>query len=84
MPAPGRENAPDAWMKSESAAIPSLEPRIVGREIAGEAFSSRCLKWSYRGQSRRMCSLVSVGSPQGHSYWPSREKRCLNCSESGL
>ena len=69
---------PGGSLKTESAAIPFLEPRIAGREIFGEAFSSWCLKWSYWGQSRRMCSLVSVGLPQEHSCWPLREKHCLN------
>lgn len=78
MGALGRVNAPDAWMKSERAEMPFCEPRIVGRNSWWEAFWRRCLKASYRGQWQRMCSRVSVGSPHGQAYWPSRENPRLN------
>ena len=51
--------AADFLRKSESAAIPSREPRISGRAMVLDTFSrmSRCC--ANLGHSRRMCSLVS-------------------------
>ena len=60
-------NAPDLWMNSERADMPSLVPRISGRAMSLDTVSriSRC--WVNLGHSWRMCDLVSrVPASQGH------------------
>ena len=56
---PVLENAPDLYMKSASAFMPFLDPRMSGRTMFLETFFRMCWCCANLGHSRRMWFLVS-------------------------
>lgn len=73
--------APDNWINLARAVIPLAVPRIIGRDMWDDAFSSILRCWLYLGQSRRICVLVSsVSSSQGQDVGSGDVGRnvCLN------